>query len=320
MSDHENSSKEHSAQGSASHGTEDHAPAHVGNPLAPEHLFGHVQDSTEFHVPYRLGSHWIIPQPFPHYRETPLVAAKPALHLAPIDLQVTKFMVLEVVAALVMVVLFVPLARRVTDGSRPRGRIANLLEAFLVFLRDQVARPAIGGHDADKYLPFLWTMFFFVLGCNLLGLLPWLGSPTAALAVTGTLALMTFLVVVGSGMAKMGVIGFWKGLVPHMELPWILAIFLLPMIFAIELLGLVIKHGILAIRLLANMVAGHLVLAVLVAFILASNRTLAWYGVAPASVLGSSALMLLELFVAFLQAYIFTFLSALFIGMAVHPH
>jgi len=317
MADHENSSNEHAAEGAAAHHGESHAPAHVGDPLAPEHLFGHVQDSTEFHVPERLRTHWTIPQPFPHYRETPLTAANPELHLAPIDLQVTKFMVLEVVAALVMVVLFVPLARRVTDGSRPRGRLANLLETFLVFLRDQVARPAIGGHDADKYLPFLWTMFFFVFGCNLL---PWLGSPTAALAVTGTLALMTFLVVIGSGMAKMGIVGFWKGLVPHMELPWILAIFLLPMIFAIELLGLLIKHGILAIRLLANMVAGHLVLAVLVAFILASNRTLAWYGVAPASVLGSSALMLLELFVAFLQAYIFTFLSALFIGMAVHPH
>jgi F-type H+-transporting ATPase subunit a len=121
-------------------------------------------------------------------------------------------------------------------------------------------------------------------------------------------------------MAKMGVVGFWKGLVPHMELPWLLAIFLLPMIFLIELLGLLIKHGILAIRLLANMVAGHLVLAVLLAFILASAESLAWFGVAPASVLGSTALMMLELFVAFLQAYIFTFLSALFIGMAVHPH
>jgi F-type H+-transporting ATPase subunit a len=100
----------------------------------------------------------------------------------------------------------------------------------------------------------------------------------------------------------------------------VLAIILKPMIFAIELLGLCIKHFILAVRLLANMFAGHLVLAVIVSFIAATAESLAWYGVMPASLLGAVALSMLELFVAFLQAYIFTFLSALFIGMAVHPH
>ncbi|MGB6045018.1 MAG: F0F1 ATP synthase subunit A, partial [Pirellulales bacterium] len=100
------------------------------------------------------------------------------------------------------------------------------------------------------------------------------------------------------------------------------AIFLLPMIFLIEIAGLFIKHGVLAVRLMANMLAGHLVLAVLLAFIAASaSMPLAWHvGVASASVLGATALMLLELFVALLQAYIFTFLTALFIGMAVHSH
>jgi F-type H+-transporting ATPase subunit a len=105
-----------------------------------------------------------------------------------------------------------------------------------------------------------------------------------------------------------------------MDLPLPLAILLKPMIFGIEVLGLCIKHFVLSIRLLANMMAGHLVLAVLVAFILAAWRNPAIYAVFPASVLGAVALSLLELFVAFLQAYIFTFLSALFIGMAVHPH
>jgi F-type H+-transporting ATPase subunit a len=111
-----------------------------------------------------------------------------------------------------------------------------------------------------------------------------------------------------------------------MELPMVLAVFLKPMIFAIEVAGLCIKHFVLAVRLLANMFAGHIVLAVLVAFIGAAGAAVAaWYhplflGVTLASVLGATALGLLELFVAFLQAYIFTFLSALFIGMAVHPH
>jgi F-type H+-transporting ATPase subunit a len=154
----------------------------------------------------------------------------------------------------------------------------------------------------------------------LLGLVPWAGSATGALATTGALALLTFATVIFSGMAKLGPVGFWVGQVPHMDLPLPLAILLKPMIFAIEVMGLLIKHFILAMRLLANMMAGHLVLAVILAFIAASATSMAWYAVTPASVLGAVALSLLELFVAFLQAYIFTFLSALFIGMAVHPH
>jgi F-type H+-transporting ATPase subunit a len=165
-------------------------------------------------------------------------------------------------------------------------------------------------------------MFFFVLACNLMGMVPWAGSPTGALATTGALALCTFATVVGAGMMKMGPVGFWKAQVPHMDLPLPLAIFLKPMVFAIEVLGLGIKHFVLSVRLLANMMAGHLVLAVLVAFVaaIAPFGTAAIAGVGAASVLGATALSLLELFVAFLQAYIFTFLSALFIGMAVHPH
>jgi F-type H+-transporting ATPase subunit a len=196
----------------------------------------------------------------------------------------------------------------------------NLLEAMLLFIRDEVARPAIGKHDADAFLPFLWTLFFFVLACNLFGLVPWAGSPTGSLAVTAALAMMTFCAVVGAGVAKLGPFGFLKAQVPHMDLPLVLAVFLVPMIFVIELLGLCIKHFVLAVRLLANMMAGHTVLAVIVAFVLAVGYSPALIAVAPASVLGATALNLLELFVAFLQAYIFVFLSALFIGMAVHPH
>ena len=134
------------------------------------------------------------------------------------------------------------------------------------------------------------------------------------------MAIITFLVVIGSGMKKMGAVGFWKAQVPHMDVPGPLKIVLIPMIFVIEVFGLIVKHGVLAVRLLANMMGGHVVLAVIMAFIAASAQSLWWWGVMPASVLGATALSMLELFVAFLQAYIFTFLSALFIGMAVHPH
>lgn len=296
----------------------DHKENGEHDPFDPGHLFGHVQDADYFEVPRFISSTGKLKLPQPLKTETPIVAAHGSLQA--LDLRLTKFMVLEVVAGIVVVVMFVWLAGKIRGGERPRGRLWNLLEVMLLFLRDEVARPAIGRHDADRFLPFLWTVFFFVLGCNLLGMVPWAGSPTGALATTAVLALITFCVVVGSGMQKMGAVGFWTGQVPHMDLPTALAIPLKPMVFAIEVLGLFIKHGVLAIRLLANMVAGHLVLAVILAFILASAKSMVWFGVAPASVLGATALSLLELFVAFLQAYIFTFLSALFIGMAVHPH
>ena len=203
-----------------------------------------------------------------------------------------------------------------------KGRLWNMLEVFLLFLRDEIARPCIGKHDGDKFVPFLWTMFFFVLGCNLMGMIPWMGSPTGALATTGALALTTFLVVCGAGMARLGIVGFWKAQVPHMDLPAPIALFLVPLIFVIEILGLLIKHSVLAVRLLANMMAGHVVVGVIMAFIAASATagTAIWGSVTIASVLGATAISMLELFVAFLQAYIFTFLSALFIGAAVHPH
>jgi len=301
----------------------DHEGDHA-DPFDPAHLFEHVQDSEHFEVPMSLGTGGKIVLPQLDGDWTILkvkTGVEPVDRLfLPLDLRLTKFMVLEAIVAIVMCVLFIRLANRMTQGGRPKGRAWNLLEAMVVFIRDQVARPAIGHHDADHFLPLLWTLFFFILGCNLLGLVPWAGSATGALATTGALALIAFGTVIVAGSKKLGVIGFWKAQVPHMDLPKPIAILLVPGIFVIEVGGLFIKHFVLAVRLLANMMAGHLVLAVIVAFIAASSTSLAWWGVAPASVLGAIALNLLELFVAFLQAYIFTFLTALFIGMAVHPH
>jgi F-type H+-transporting ATPase subunit a len=191
----------------------------------------------------------------------------------------------------------------------------------LIFIRDQVARPTIGPpHDSDRFLPFLWTMFFFVLFCNLLGLVPGLGSPTGAFEVTTTLAICAFFAVIFAGMAHNGPLKYWAGLVPHMDLPWYMKIPLVLILWPIELSGLLIKSAILSIRLLANMYAGHLVLAVILGFIVQTAGSWIWYGVTPASVLGAAALNILELLVAFLQAYIFVFITSLLIGMAVHQH
>ena len=155
-----------------------------------------------------------------------------------------------------------------------------------------------------------------------MGMVPWAGAPTGAFAVTLGMAMVTFATVIVSGSKKFGVLGFWANQVPSMDLPFPMGFVIKPILFAIEVLGLFIKHGVLAVRLLANMVAGHLVLLGVMglAFSLEGAMSPMWPMTAVIAVVGSTLFSLLELFVAFLQAYIFTFLSALFIGAAVHHH
>ncbi len=319
--------------------------------MSAEHssdVFHHVRDNTAFEVPQFLGGEWHIPQPFGE------------------SFAITKFMVLEVVAALLILFIFRTLARKAAAGEAVRGRFWNFWEAIALFLRDEVVRPTIGdghddhgGHDhsgpgheehasgghaasaahgdhslggtdhaapkfkshpADKYLPFIWSTFFFILMCNLLGALPWLGSPTGHIWVTGVLAVTTLFVVLRTGMSELGVLGFWKSLVPHMDVPVWMGIFMIPMIWVLEFVGLMIKHGVLAVRLFANIMAGHTVVAVILGFIMDVANSPLFYAVAPASVLGQVGVGLLELFVAFLQAYVFVFLATVFISTAVHPH
>ncbi|MGL6226274.1 MAG: F0F1 ATP synthase subunit A [Thermoguttaceae bacterium] len=264
-------------------------------------IAGHVNDATSFHVPKVLGG------------------ATPELPVV-LGHQLTKYMVLEIGVGLLMCLVFFLYAAKIRGGQLPKGRFWNLIEVFLLYLRDQVIRPSIGKHDADRFVPYLWTLFFFVLFCNLFGMLPWCGSPTGSLSVTAVLAGSTFVVVNFAGMKRYGIGKYWLGLVPHLDLPPALGILLKPMLFGIELAALLIKHVVLAIRLLANMFAGHMVLAVFLAFLPMSAGMLWWYPIALGSVGMAIILSLLELFVAFLQAYIFMFLSALFIGMAVHQH
>lgn len=233
---------------------------------------------------------------------------------------ISKFMILELVIAAILVYLFSKLASYVSNGRPAKGKLWNMLETFLLFIRDEVARPAIGKHDADRFVPLLWTIFLFVLGCNLFGMIPWVGAPTGSFSVTLGLALVTFATVIVAGSIRFGVVGFWKNQVPNMGLPLPLAILLVPMIFAIEVLSLLIKHAVLGIRLLANMVAGHLVLLAILGMAVAAAPDSNWALTAVITVVSSVLFSCLELFVAFLQAYVFTFLSALFIGSAVHHH
>lgn len=244
------------------------------------------------------------------------------LHLPKIfGLQVTKFMILELVAAGLVLLIYIPLARRVRSGQLPRGWKWNLWESFLTFVRDEIARPNLGEHEADHYTPYLWTLFLFILFCNLLGMIPFLGSPTASIWVTGGLAICSFVLMHLAPAVKMGPVHYLQATWPHIDVPYV-GVFLSGFIFTIEMLGTVIKSFVLAVRLFANMFAGHMVLATILLFIVAAGNagyTHLWTVITGASVLGVVALSLLELFVAFLQAYIFTFLTALFVGMALHP-
>lgn len=262
----------------------------------------------------------LIPQPFPGLRLKNFY--EPASGFG-----ITKFMILELVVAVVLVAIFTQYAKQVKDGQVPKGRFWNLIDVFLTFLRDQVVKPAIGDHGYEKFLPFIYTLFFFILGCNLTGMVPWAGSPTGEFGVTAALAGITLMVTIISGVQVFGPVGFVLNQAPALGIresglmaPLLFVIKVLLLI--IELLGLLIKHAVLSVRLLANMVAGHLVLTTImgIAATAGTASLAAWAPQALAVILGSALLSVMELFVAFLQAYIFCFLASLFIGAAVHHH
>jgi F-type H+-transporting ATPase subunit a len=269
----------------------------------------HKIDQYNLHLHGKI----LIPQPFGEIKN---------LHEKADGFCISKFMVLELVIAFCMVATFTWLGRRVRNGDRPQGRLWNFFESFLVFLRDDIAYPVFGKKDGNKFLPLLWTIFLFILGCNLMGMIPWLGAPTAAFGVTVALAVVILAtgMMIGSMRLKPFFIGYWLNLLPQMDLPLVMAILIKPMLLAIELLGLFIKHAVLAVRLLANMVAGHLVLLGIMGIALKFADSGGWYVAAPISIVASTLFSCLELFVALLQAYVFTFLAALFLNSAIHRH
>jgi len=186
---------------------------------------------------------------------------------------------------------------------------ANLFEVFIVFIRDDIVRPNLGP-TSDQYLPYFLTLFFFILLCNLLGLVPFGATATGNISVTAAMAITTFLMINISGIRQHGVIHYLQTFIPH-GLPF----WLVPLMFVIEILGLFTKSFALCIRLFANMIAGHIVILAFIGLIFIFRSIL----IAPISVAAAVGLALLEIFVAFLQAYIFTLLTAVFVGGAVNP-
>jgi F-type H+-transporting ATPase subunit a len=253
------------------------------------------------------------------------------------EITVLSDLIVMMIVASVLLMLFVPLGIRRRKGddevtSRvPRGP-ATALETICWGLREMVARPLLGPHT-DRFIPFIWTVFFFVLTVNLLGLLP-LGSlsslfgthvggtATANLWTTGALALTTLVMMVINGLRLGG-----KDYLAHFnpvpkDMHWAMRLPLSVLMVVVEIFGTLAKIAALAIRLFANMTAGHILLAVLVGFVLSAGAVslLGGLGLAVLVVPASAAITMLEIFVAFLQAFIFTFLSALFLGQSVLLH
>ena len=257
-------------------------------------ITAHLQNSPEWH-PFP-GVHIHLPQ----FESVHFLGMQ-------IDLSITNHVVMLWFAAFFVLLMFLV-------GLKPKEKIqkglGSLLEMLVVFIRDEVAIANMGEKEGRRFTPFLVTAFFFVLISNLMGLIPIFTTSTANINVTAGLALTTFFATQYFGVKEQGLIGYYKNLVPH-GVP----ILLWPLMFVIELMGLIAKHVALTIRLFANMNAGHIVLFAFLGLIILFKS----YFVSPVSVGFGIFVYFLELLVAFIQAYIFTVLSALFIGMSVNP-
>jgi F-type H+-transporting ATPase subunit a len=229
----------------------------------------------------------------------------------PLDFSVTKNVAAMFVSALFGLFLFLSLARsyRKTGISEPRG-IQSWLEPVILFVKEDIVIPNLGEHKTDRYLPYLLTIFFFILINNLLGMIPFFpfgANVTGNIAVTLVLAAITFIITQFSGNKN-----YWRHIFATPGVPF----WLLPIMIVVELIGAISKPFALMVRLFANITAGHIIILSLISLIFIF-KTL-W--VVPASAAFVIFMDFLELLVAFLQAYVFTLLSSLFIGMAVEEH
>jgi len=267
------------------------AASHAGEAFDPgTSILHHVLDSNEFEIPWF--SHKAIP--LPH------------LELFGFDISITKHVLMLWIASALLFIGLRMAVRRSADPV-PRGW-RNALEILILFIRNEVARPAIP-HGADRYLGYLLTTFFFIVTCNLLGLIPGMATATGNISVTAGLAFVAFIVIQAGGIKQYGVMKHIGNLVPP-GLP----ILLVPLMALLEFLTQFVRPFALTIRLFANMMAGHVVILAFISLIFILTPF-----VVPVSVFFALFVHFLELLVAFLQAYIFTVLTANFIGMSVHP-
>jgi len=236
------------------------------------------------------------------------------------QIPVSNHMFMVTVAA-VLLLIIIPLTGK-SKKMVAAGYLANLIESICVYLREEVAKPVMGRHS-DRYIGFVWTVFFFVLTLNLLGMVPtekiimlltgrenhFGGPATANIWITGAMAAVTFFMMHITGIKEQGLWHYIVNFAP--PVPW----WMIPLIYFLEIIGSLVKPFVLAIRLFANIIAGHMILATFIGLIFILKN----YGAVALSMTFAVGQSFLELFVAFLQAFIFTFLSALYIGSSIQP-
>ncbi len=256
------------------------------------HLLKHVQDANELETPF---GHVVLPR----------------LQFFGIHMDITKHVVFLWLAAALLIILLAMVARKSRKQVVPTG-FANLVEVFIVFVRDEIAIPNMGPGGV-KYLPYLLTTFFFILLMNLLGLVPYGASATGNVSVTAGLAVIAYFMIQGSAIRAQGFGHYLSHFTGGVH--WILW----PIMIPIEILGTFTKAFALCIRLFANMTGGHIVIVSLLGliFVFGKISPTIGYAVSVPSVLFTLGINFLELFVAVLQAYIFTMLTSLFMGLGM---
>lgn len=267
-------------------------------------ILPHITDSDEMDVPWFNQSGFRVVH-LPHW--APLMIGGHALDLSP-----TKHVVMMLIASILACIVLIAAARaqgrHTARGQAPKG-FSGTIEAMVLYLRNEVILPAVGPHG-EGFVPYLLTVFFFILFVSILGLLPYASTATGNISVTGTLAIIAFLVIEIAGMRALGkkyinTIVYW----PH-DMPVYGRVLMTMIMTPVEILGKFTKPFALAIRLFANMTAGHVMILALISIIFTFGSVL--IGIAP--MLMAVGIMLLDLFVAFIQAYVFTLLVASFLG------
>jgi F-type H+-transporting ATPase subunit a len=230
-------------------------------------------------------------------------------------LMVTNLQVFQVAAVVLILLCFIGVPRHIKTGDG--DAVSRLFAGWCKWIRDEMVYPVMGTDRGGKFMPFFLCIFFFILFMNLFGLVPGGATATASIFVTCALALITLVAMLVCGMVAQGPVKFWLSLVPHVPLV------LWPLMFVIEVFGLLLKPFALMIRLFANMTGGHLIVLTCMGLIMffadkGANAALG-YGVALPAVGFGVFIMIIEIFVALLQAYVFTMLSILFVNVSVHP-
>lgn len=241
------------------------------------------------------------------------------IYSKPLDFSITKAVAGVFITSILMLLIFFAAAKGYKNrpGQAPKG-IQSAVEPLIVFVRDEIAKPSIGKKH-EKFLPYLLTVFFFIWIANLLGLIPFIGgfNVTGNIAVALVLALLTFIITAANGNKD-----YWMHILWTPGVPWWLKV-PIPLMFIIEFIGFLSKPIVLMLRLFANITAGHIIILAFVSLIfIFDNLYGAWggIGVSLVSVIFSIFMFCIELLVAFLQAYVFTLLSALYLGSAVEEH